>query len=122
MLFRMQRDTLRSRMDILRGEYGSAYRRLKKSLRMASPRRARVPWRNRVLQMQLNTERTAVTEAYSLLAIAAHETRQNGIFEWALEEAIDRGVDVSRLEQAAFGAPRAVIPDATLEPPRSAAP
>jgi tetratricopeptide (TPR) repeat protein len=98
MMFRMQRDALRSRLEILSGDYEPAYKRLKKTLRLASPRRARVPWRNLMLQLQLNTERAAVTEAYSLLAIAAHETGNRNVFLWALSEARARRVDVSALE------------------------
>jgi hypothetical protein len=97
-LFRMQRDALRSRLEILRGDYQPAFRRLKKTLRLASPRRLRVPWRSLILRIQLNTEREAVTEAYSLLAIAAHETGNREVLRWALQEARDRQVDVSRLE------------------------
>jgi hypothetical protein len=98
MMFRMQRDALRSRLEILNGDYEPAYKRLKKTLRLASPRRARVPWRNLMLQLQLNTERAAVTEAYSLLAIAAHETGNRNVFLWALSEARARRVDVTALE------------------------
>ena len=96
--FRMQRDALRGRLEILRGDYDRAYKRLKKTLRLASPRRVRVPWRNLILQLQLNTERAAVTEAYSLLAIAAHETGNEDTLAWALDESRSRGVDVSLLE------------------------
>jgi hypothetical protein len=105
--FRMQRDALRSRLEILRGEFGPAYHRLKKTLRLASPRRVRVPWRNLLLQVQLNTERAAVTEAYALLAIAANEAGKPEIFRWALREARDRRVDVSLLEQASGISPSA---------------
>jgi len=104
---RVQREALRSRMEILRGEYDPAYRRLKKTLRLASPRRARVPWRNLMLQVQLNTERDAVTEAYSLLAVAAHEVGDAEVFDWALREARDRGVEVSDLEREAGAGRRA---------------
>jgi hypothetical protein len=97
-LFRVQRDALRSRLEILRGDYQPAFRRLKKTLRLASPRHLRVPWRSLILRIQLNTEREAVTEAYSLLAIAAHETGNREVLRWALQEARDRQVDVSRLE------------------------
>jgi hypothetical protein len=102
-IFRMQRDALHSRMEILRGEHEPAYRRLKKTLRLASPRRVRVPWRNLMLQLQLNTERAAVTEAYSLLAIAAHEIGDAEVCDWAIREARDRGVDVSELKQEREG-------------------
>jgi len=97
-IFRMQRDALRGRLEIMRGEYDRAHKRLKKTLRLASPRRMRVPWRNLILQIQLNTERAAVTEAWSLLAIAAHETGDDETFALALGEARGRGVDVSTLE------------------------
>jgi tetratricopeptide (TPR) repeat protein len=96
-LFRMQRDALRSRLEIRRGEYEPAYRRLKKTLRLASPRRARVPWRHIALQMQLNAERSAVTEAYTLLAIAAHEQSDAEIFRWAMTESRARGVELEAL-------------------------
>jgi tetratricopeptide (TPR) repeat protein len=101
--FRMQRDALRGRLEILRGKYEQAYKRLRKTLRLASPRRVRVPWRNLILQLQLNTERAAVTEAYALLAIAAHETGNEDTFLWALNESRVRRVDVSLLEPSEPG-------------------
>ena len=97
-MFRMQRDALRSRMEIRQGRYGAAYRRLKKTLKLASPRDDRTSWRNVWWQYRLNTERTAVTESFSLLAIAAHETGNEEVFLWALREARNRGVDVGLLE------------------------
>lgn len=97
MLFRMQRDALRSRIEIRHGEYGFAYKRLKKTLRIASPRNAHTYWRDIQWQRRLNSERAAVTEAYSLLAISAHETGNREVFKWARREARNRGVDVSAL-------------------------
>ena len=98
MMFRMQRDALRSRMEIRQGRYDAAYRRLKKTLKLASPRNDRTSWRNVWWQYRLNTERSAVTEAFSLLAIAAHEAGNEEVFLWALREARNRGVDVRLLE------------------------
>jgi hypothetical protein len=98
MMFRMQRDALRSRMEIRQGRYDAAYRRLKKTLKLASPRNDRTSWRNVWWQYRLNTERSAVTEAFSLLAIAAYETGNEEMFLWALREARNRGVDVGPLE------------------------
>ena len=54
-------------------------------------------------------ERQALTEAFGLLAIAAHETGNREEFLWALEQARGRGVDVSVLERAAD-----IPPDGTV--------
>jgi hypothetical protein len=47
--------------------------------------------------MQLNAERSAVTEAYTLLAIAAHEQSDAEIFRWAMTESRARGVELEAL-------------------------
>ena len=95
--FRMARDSLRSRLEIQRGEYRSAFKRLKKTLRMAAPRHAVRTWRARAWQSRLTSERLAMTDAYVLLAVAAHETGQLSDLQWAIEGARGRGADLSAL-------------------------
>jgi tetratricopeptide (TPR) repeat protein len=97
-MFAMQRESLRGRIEILGEDYEAAFRRLRKMLRVAAPGRAHAAWRDVLRRVQLNAERTAVTEAYALLAIAARETGNDAEFAWALREARDRGVDVSAIE------------------------
>ena len=96
-LYRVERNSLRSRLDVQRGNYASARRRLKKMLRIADRPRGSGSWRSMVWQLQLNSERQAMTEAYSLLAICARELDRPGEFDWAVEEATNRGVDVREL-------------------------
>ncbi len=91
-LFTVERETLRSRLEIRRGEYVSVHRRLKKTLRFTSSSGG---WRDRVRKMQLLAERDAVKEAYALLAIAAYETGHTEEFDWAMREAMERGVEVA---------------------------
>ena len=98
--YRMARDTLRSRLDILRGDYLDAYKRLKKTMKLAAPETTRT-WRDSLWKAHLSAERLALTEAYALLAIAAFETGNRDDFRWALEEAEVRGVKVSPLQLTA---------------------
>jgi hypothetical protein len=93
----MERDALRSRLEIQRGEYGAAFKRLKKTLRLAAPLSGPRTWNALLWQLQLNSERLAMTEAFTLLAIAAHETGQDEESRWAMREARDRGADISLL-------------------------
>jgi hypothetical protein len=93
----MERDTLRARLELRRGEVGAAHRRLKKTLRIASVDNDAATWRDLVLKLQLNSERLAVTEAYTLLAITAFATNKVDDHEWAMREARDRGVDIDLL-------------------------
>ena len=93
--FRMERDVLRSRLEIVRGDCEPAYRRLKRGLRLARPRRT--DWRAMLLQAQLGSEWQAVTEAYALLAVAAYETGHLDDARWALQEAQDRGAGMEEL-------------------------
>ena len=97
--WRMDRDTLASRIDIRRGDHASAYKRLKKTLRHASPRGGPRTWRAMLREMQLKSERMAMNEAYALLAIAAWETHHPEELSWARSEAHERGVDVSLLDR-----------------------
>ena len=57
--------------------------------------------RDLLWQSQLNAERSAVTESFSLLAVAAHATGDLDEFRWALGEARERGVDVTELARLA---------------------
>ncbi|NIW36930.1 MAG: hypothetical protein GWN32_10495, partial [Gemmatimonadetes bacterium] len=96
-LFRMERDVLRSRLEMRGGDYQAAFRRLRRSLRQASPERDAASWGALLSQVRLSSERLAVTEGFALLAICARETGNDEVFSWALAEARDRGVDVSNL-------------------------
>ena len=97
MKFRMEREALRSRLEVRAGQYASVYKRLKKTLKQATPRPGGSSWRELLLQLQLSSEREAVTEAYNLLAIAAHETDKQEDLQWALQEARSRNSDVTSL-------------------------
>ena len=59
--FRMERDTLRSRLDIKRGDYLTAFKRLKKTFRLASSQRSPRTWSALLWKIQLNSERLAMT-------------------------------------------------------------
>ncbi len=99
-LFRMERDALWARLDIQRGAYETAFKRLRKTLRRAAPQGEPRTWRALLWQLQLNSEREAMTEAYALLAIAALETGRRGECDWAFDEARNRGVDLSLLQRS----------------------
>lgn len=94
-LLRMERDVLRARADMLGGDFAEAQRRLKKTLRIATPVHEHRNWRDLLLQMQLNAERSAIAEAYALLLVAATEAGHAEDADWARHEARDRGVDLS---------------------------
>ncbi len=97
--FRLERDTLWARLELRRGEPGRAYRRLKRALRLAGPRRVARDLRSHVLLLQLQSERMAMTAAYALLAAAAYETGNLDDYEWAVAAARERGADVVALER-----------------------
>ena len=85
----------------MQGDYQPAYRRLKKTLRLAAPRRNPRNWRAVLWRAHLSSESLAMKEAYALLAIAAFQTGHRDDFRWALREAEERGVDISLLEEIA---------------------
>ena len=97
-------EALSGRLEVQNGDYAAAFKRLKKTLRLASPRGGPRTWRRLLLQLRLKSERMAVTEAYLLLAIAALETGHREELSWAIQEARERGVDVSPLEATAASA------------------
>jgi tetratricopeptide (TPR) repeat protein len=100
-VFRMARDSHRSRLEVVRGDYQPAYRRLKKTLRLAAPRRNPRSWRAVLWRAHLSSESLAMKEAYALLAVAAFETGHREDYRWALREAEERGVDMSPLKEMA---------------------
>ncbi len=101
-LLRMEREVLWARLDMRRGDSSAALRRLKRTLRSAAaPPRGQQDWRDLPLQSQLQSERLALTEAYALLAVAAHELGATADLAWALGEARERGADVSLLAHSA---------------------
>lgn len=95
---RMERDALWARLEIARFDYESAFKRLKKALRLAAPRRERLTWRQRIWQAELSSDWLATTDVFALLAITAHEMGKPDELRWALQGARDRGVDVTALE------------------------
>jgi len=98
-LLRVEREALRARLELQRGAFAAAHRRLRRTLQLASPERGQRPWREVLFQMQLSTERVALAEASALLTLAAFELGSADDLAWALREAKDRGVDVSAMER-----------------------
>ena len=98
--FRMEREVLASRLDVRNRDYDSAYRRLRKTLRLMSTGDAVRSWRSMRVRLRLSSEREAVREAFALFAIAAFETDNPEDLAWANREARDRGVDVLLLDLA----------------------
>jgi hypothetical protein len=96
-IHRVRRDALAGRLEIARGDHGAAYRRLKRMLKLAAPRRRADASRAVMWKARLGAEREALTEAYALFAIASHETGNEDDFRWALREARERGVDLDAL-------------------------
>lgn len=101
--FRMERDALAARLELRAGDAEAAHRRLRKTLRLASPRHGPASWRALVRQLQLRSERDAMTEAWALLAVASWRVREAEDFRWAVDEARSRGVDLGPLVERAAG-------------------
>jgi hypothetical protein len=93
---RVEREVLRGRLEIRRGEFAAARQRLKRVLRWFEAG-ADDPWSTAARSFRVASERQAVAEAYALLAIAAHASGRQLESTWAAGEAESRGVDVSRL-------------------------
>jgi hypothetical protein len=99
MTLRVERDVLRGRLDLRRGDYEATFRRMKKTFRRAAPRRA-VNWYGYVWKLRLSSERLAMADAFALQAVASFETGNRQELEWALGEARERGADLTQLEVA----------------------
>jgi hypothetical protein len=56
--FRVERDVLQSRLEIARGSYEPAFRRLKKTLKLAAPREGARGWRAALWKVQLASGRS----------------------------------------------------------------
>jgi len=95
--YRMERDTVWARLSLRSGQYDEAYRRLKKTMRLAAPEREPLRWQARLLRLRLKSERQAMTDAYALLAVASRETGNLDDYEWAMAGARERGVDLTGL-------------------------
>ena len=95
--YRMERDTVWARLSLRSGQYEEAYRRLKKTMRLAAPEREPLRWQARLLRLRLKSERQAMTDAYALLAVASRETGNLEDYKWALAGARERGVDLQGL-------------------------
>jgi hypothetical protein len=102
--FALERDVLRSRLEIRNGDPASARRRLKRMLRVLDPWAGR-DWRDLMWQPRLGAERQALDEAQALLAIAAHATGRSTDYARAAAAARARGVDLELLERAGTAAP-----------------
>jgi tetratricopeptide (TPR) repeat protein len=96
-LFRVEREALRSRLDVRRGEYRSAIKRLRRTLRLAVTERRN--WRALLNRIYLGSERLALTEAFALLTVAALETGRYEDMRWAHAEAVGRGADMRALKR-----------------------
>ena len=96
---RMERDTLWARLELRRGHYAQAYKRLKQTMRAAAPRRELQDIEARLTRLRLRSEILAFTDAYALLAVAARETGNANDYQWALAGARERGVDTTMLER-----------------------
>jgi tetratricopeptide (TPR) repeat protein len=94
---RVERDVLQSHLEIARGSYDPAFRRLKKTLKLANPREGSRGWRAAMWKTQLASERQAVIEAYMLVAVAAYETGNMEDARRAAREAREHGVDLRAL-------------------------
>lgn len=93
------RATLQARLDLLHGDFEAVHERLKKTLRFIDPARRTEKWRTLLWRIGASSERFELTEAYTLLAVAAYETGHERDLEWALAEARERGADIAALEQ-----------------------
>lgn len=94
--YELEREVLESSIALRAGDAPAAYERLRRTLRrLAGP--GHTDWRSLSWRMRIDSERVALTEAWALLAIAAHELGETEAFEWAVEHAAARGVDVTAI-------------------------
>jgi len=96
--FRVQREALRSRAELRQGATDNALRRLRKLLRPASSHRNLSVGLGFAATTRVSSDRSAMAEAYALLAIAADAEGDDATFGWAAAEARDRGVDLTNLD------------------------
>jgi hypothetical protein len=103
--FRVEREVLRARLEVMRSEPESAFRRLRRALRVATRRRSHRS--AEPVGVRLGSEWQAVAEAYALLAVAAYETERFDEALWATREAREHGVDMDELSSLFQGSPSA---------------
>jgi hypothetical protein len=95
--YRVEREMLRARIDLRAGEHAAALRRLRRLLRAAAPPAEGSQRRGRAWWTQSTSEQQALVEAFTLLAVAAHETGATDDLAWALDETRALAVDTSVL-------------------------
>jgi len=96
-LLRVERDVLRARIELETDQAPSALKRLRRTLRLTSPREP-VLWPALAARARLGAERAAVTEGWALCAVAAARAGRPRELAAALREARARGVDVGELD------------------------
>ena len=96
-LLEMERAALEGRLELRRGEFSAALKRAKRALRLTSPRRQQGYWRLPGWQAQVGSDWWSTTEMLAILAVAAFETDQPQVLNWALDGARERGVDMRLL-------------------------
>lgn len=95
--FRLDLVLLKSRLAIRSGRHDVAYSKLKRLKPLMEPRVTFRSWRAYSIYLQFQANRTAVSEAIAMYAVAAHMTGHEKEYAWAAREAVDRGCDLREL-------------------------
>jgi ATP/maltotriose-dependent transcriptional regulator MalT len=97
--WKMERAAIRSRLDLLRGEYKDVYSRLYHELRMNFPVKTGEGVSAVLRRGQWQKGRFGDAEDYAMLAVAAFETSHGDVAQLAAKYAEDRGADMKDLQQ-----------------------
>jgi len=98
--FESRRVLIESRFDIRDGDFKSAYSRLSGYLRLKLPRQTDDTVFDSARRKKFRTGRVLSGDAYALLALSAHMTGHDLVARVALEEAEERGADMTALREA----------------------
>jgi hypothetical protein len=96
--FRMERESLQSRLEVLEGDYRTPHKRLRRTLRLALGDDAN-GWRNVMMRVRLSSEHDALKEALLLLAITSYENGEKDTLDWTLREIRRLGIDAGPVEE-----------------------
>jgi hypothetical protein len=97
--YRATRGVLASRLETRNGEYKEAWDRLSRSLRLRFPRLRTDTVADAARRDRWRQGRSGDGEDYALLAVTAFETGHDIVARRALEEAEERGADMSALKE-----------------------
>jgi tetratricopeptide (TPR) repeat protein len=97
--FEVRRLLIESRLDVREGEFKAVYSRLSGYLRLKLPRHPDDTVFDSARRKKFRSGRVLSADAYALLALSAHKTGHDFVARVAMEEAEERGADVSMLRE-----------------------